>query len=57
VLSMIAIDKMAAHLTTKSGAFRTRLFQSLNDDPVLMAEIGGANGAGGSSGPSKKGSV
>ena len=57
VLSMIAIDKMASHLTTKSGAFRMRLFQSLNDDPVLMAEIAGANasdgsgGSGGSSGP------
>ena len=51
VLSMIAIDKMASHLTTKSGAFRMRLFQSLNDDPVLMAEIAGANGAS-----SKKGS-
>ena len=43
VLSMIAIDKMAAHLTSKAGKFRTRLFESLNDDPVLMEEIAQAN--------------
>ena len=40
VLSMVAIDKMAQTLFNKQGKFRMRLFQSLNDDPGLLHEIG-----------------
>jgi len=39
VLSMVAIDKMAQTLFNKHGRFRSRLFKSLNDDPVLIDEI------------------
>ena len=39
VLSMVAIDKMAHNLMNKQGKFRTRLFKSLNDDPILIDEI------------------
>ncbi len=39
VLSMVAIDKMAATLVNKQGKFRMRLFKSLNDDPSLIEEI------------------
>ncbi len=39
VLSTIAIDKMAQQLFTKKGKFSKRLFQSLNDDPVLLGEL------------------
>lgn len=39
VLSMIAIDKMASNLVSKTGKFRFNLFESLNNDTVLMEEI------------------
>jgi hypothetical protein len=39
VLATIAIDKMAIGLTSTKGRFRTKLFQSLNDDPALLEEI------------------
>jgi hypothetical protein len=39
VLATIAIDKMAIGLTSSKGRFRTKLFQSLNDDPALLQEI------------------
>ncbi len=39
VLSTIAIDKMAQTLFTQKGRFRARLFQSLDDDPMLINEI------------------
>ncbi len=39
VLSMVAIDKMAATLVNKQGKFRMRLFKSLNNDKSLLDEI------------------
>jgi hypothetical protein len=39
VLATIAIDKMAIGLTSSKGRFRSKLFQSLNDDPALLEEI------------------
>ncbi len=39
VLSTVAIDRMAAQLFTKKGKFSMRLFKSLNDDEVLLAEL------------------
>lgn len=39
VLSTIAVDKMAQTLFNKSGKFRKKLFQSLNNDPTLLNEI------------------
>lgn len=39
VLTMIAIDKMACNLISKKGAFRTKLFKSLDNDESLMKEI------------------
>lgn len=39
VLSMIAIDKMAAQLMNQKGKFRARLFRSLNPDEALLSEI------------------
>lgn len=39
VLSSIAIDKMAQSLVNQKGAFRKKLFKSLNDDQVLFNEI------------------
>ena len=38
-LATIAIDEMAKSLTSKKGAFRAKLFGSLNDDPALRNEI------------------
>jgi hypothetical protein len=40
VLSVIAIDKMAQRLITQKGAFRRKLFASLNPDPAFMEDIG-----------------
>jgi hypothetical protein len=39
VLSVLAIDRMAVNLTKKGGGLKRSLFRSLNDDPVLQAEI------------------
>lgn len=39
VLTVIAIDKMAQNLINKKGAFRTKLFRSLDNDESLMKEI------------------
>lgn len=39
VLATVAIDKMAANLTTQKGKFRLKLFRSLNDDQGLLDEI------------------
>ena len=39
VLSTLAIDQMAQRLITAKGAFRSKLFRSLNDDDTLLAEI------------------
>ncbi|MGK0366177.1 MAG: hypothetical protein ACI85O_003250 [Saprospiraceae bacterium] len=39
VLSTIAIDKMAKTLMGSKGKFKNRLFKSLNNDPILLAEI------------------
>lgn len=39
VLSTIAIDKLARQLTTSKGTFRKSLFQSLDHDPTLWAEL------------------
>lgn len=39
VLATIAIDKMAANLTSKKGQLRMKLFRALNDDPTLIGEI------------------
>ncbi|MDP5168888.1 MAG: hypothetical protein NWR72_01480, partial [Bacteroidia bacterium] len=39
VLSVIAIDKMAAKLISNKGKFRQRLFRSLNPDDALINEI------------------
>jgi hypothetical protein len=39
VLSTIAIDRMAKKLFNSKGKFSRRLFASLNDDPILLAEI------------------
>lgn len=39
VLSVTAIDQMAAQLVTQRNTFRPRLFRSLNPDPALVEEI------------------
>ncbi len=39
VLTVIAIDQMAANLITQKGQFRMKLFQSLDDDASLVDEI------------------
>lgn len=39
VLSIIAIDRMASTLTSKTGELRRKLFRSLDDDPRLIAEV------------------
>ncbi len=39
VMSVAAIDKMAQQLTTQKGAFRRRLFASLNPDPAFVNDI------------------
>ncbi len=39
VLSVVAIDKMAIHLINKKGAFRQKLFRSLDKDESLIREI------------------
>ncbi len=39
VISTIAIDKMCQNLYNSKGKFRTKLFKSLNSDPVLLDEI------------------
>lgn len=39
ILSIIAIDKMAGNLVNKKGKFKKKLFQSLDNDEVLMNEI------------------
>ncbi len=39
VLAVVAIDKMAANLTTQKGRFRFKLYQKLNDDNTLLEEI------------------
>lgn len=39
VLSVIAIDKMAQNLINSKGKLKSRLFQSLDDDPALLQEI------------------
>lgn len=39
VLSTIAIDQMCMQLINKQGRLKTRLFKSLNNDPLLLKEI------------------
>jgi hypothetical protein len=39
VLAVVAIDQMAARLTSQKGKFRWKLFRSLNDDEALIREI------------------
>lgn len=39
VLAITAIDRMAAQLVNQKGAFRTRVFASLNPDDALVQEI------------------
>lgn len=39
VLSIIAIDKMAQNLISKKGAFRIKLFKSLDNDESLIKEM------------------
>lgn len=39
VLSVVAIDKMAQNLISKKGAFRSKLFRSLDNDETLVNEI------------------
>lgn len=39
ILSTIAIDKMAKTLFNSKGRFRSKLFKSLNNDPVLIREV------------------
>ena len=39
VLSVLAIDRMATTLTSKTGGLKRRLFRSLNDDPRLLDEV------------------
>ncbi|WP_127715923.1 hypothetical protein [Halobacteriovorax sp. HLS] len=39
VLSIIAIDQMAQNLVNKKGAFRLKLFKSLDNDKSLLDEI------------------
>jgi hypothetical protein len=39
VLSTIAIDKMCKALFNSKGAFRMKLFKSLNNDPTLLDEL------------------
>jgi hypothetical protein len=44
VLAATAVDRMAQRLYSAKGRFKARLFQSLNDDPALMAELVDAGG-------------
>jgi hypothetical protein len=39
IMAALAIDRLAQALITKKGRLKKRLFQSLNDDPTLIAEI------------------
>ncbi|MCB9742551.1 MAG: hypothetical protein H6740_08130 [Alphaproteobacteria bacterium] len=39
LLAATAIDRMAERLVNSKGAFRRRLFRSLNPDPALMDEV------------------
>lgn len=39
ILATVAIDQMAITLINQKGRFKSRLFQSLNDDPSLVEEI------------------
>ena len=39
ILSTIAIDRMAEKMHNSKGRFRMKLFESLNNDPVLIKEI------------------
>ena len=39
VLTIVAIDKMAITLISKSGQFRSKLFKSLDNDEQLIKEI------------------
>ncbi|MEO0321369.1 MAG: hypothetical protein AAF447_00290 [Myxococcota bacterium] len=39
VMSVRAIDELAAQLVTRKGVFRRRFFQTLNPDAALVAEI------------------
>jgi hypothetical protein len=39
VLSITAIDKMSQNLINKKGAFRSKLFRSLDNDEALLKEI------------------
>jgi hypothetical protein len=39
VLAVTAIDRMASNLVTSKGTFRSKLFQALNPDRSLCAEI------------------
>jgi hypothetical protein len=39
LLSVVAIDKMAINLINQKGRFKTRLFQSLNQDLALINEL------------------
>jgi hypothetical protein len=39
VLSVLAIDRMATTLTTRTGNLKRKLFRSLDDDEALMSEI------------------
>lgn len=39
VMATVAIDKMAKNLINSKGLLKSRLFKSLNDDPVLLQEI------------------
>ncbi len=39
ILTIVAIDKMAIQLTSKKGTFRSKLFQSLDNDKSLFSEI------------------
>ena len=39
VMAVTAIDRMASRLVTKKGMFRKKMFDSLNPDPALRAEI------------------
>lgn len=45
VLSMTAIDRMAARLVNSRGRFRRRFFGSINPDPVLIEEVERSLGA------------
>jgi hypothetical protein len=39
ILTVVAIDKMAQTLVSKSGQFRSKLFKSLDHDEQLISEI------------------